>query len=395
MRQTLLAVVLLLAVAPGATAQVPLTLGEVFSLGSKILGEERKVVVWTPPDYAGGARRYPGLYLTDAERQFGHSVTTVEFLSRNGRMPAAIVVGIFNVARTRDLTPYTANDFDTDRRLPTAGGADKFLQFVETELVPWVEQRYRTEPFRMFAGHSFGGLFAVHALATKPDLFNVVIAVSPTLHWRQNEPVKRLKALVESRRDLNRTLYITLGTEGPDMQTGFDALKAVLEKQAPAGLHWSLAQMPAEDHGSIVLRSHYDAFEKTFDGWQLPLTEGRRFEGGLKAVEAHYEKLSARLGWKATPPEQIVNALGYAALAASRMDEALEFFEFNVRTYPESANVYDSLGEGLEAAGRLDEALAKYEEAIRRAEGAGDSLLEAFTQHRDALKKKMAEKKSP
>ena len=58
---------------------------------------------------------------------------------------------------------------------------------------------------------SFGGLFAVHALATKPELFNVVIAVSPTLHWRQNEPVKRLKALVESRPDLNRTLYITLG----------------------------------------------------------------------------------------------------------------------------------------------------------------------------------------
>jgi len=389
MRRTLLLVVALLAIAPAARAQAPLNLGEVFNLDSKVLGEARKVVVWTPPDYASSGRRYPVLYLTDAERQFGHSVTTIEFLSRNGRMPAAIVIGIFNVARTRDLTPYTANEPDVDRRLPMAGGADKFLQFVETELVPWVEQQYRTEPFRMFAGHSFGGLFAVHTLATKPELFNVVIAVSPTLYWRQDEPVKRLKALVETRRDLNRTLYLTLGTEGAQMQSGFDALKAVLEKQAPPGLHWSLVQMPAEDHGSIVLRSHYDALEKTFDGWQLRLTDGR-YEGGLKAVEAHYEKLSARLGWKATPPEQIINVLGYAELGAGRIEEALEFFQYNVRAYPGSANVYDSLGEGLEHAGRLDEALAKYEEAIRRAEAAGDTLLDAFVQHRDALRKKMA-----
>jgi predicted alpha/beta superfamily hydrolase len=366
MRQTFLLVLALLGLPAPATAQVPLNLGEVFALASQVLGEERKVVVWTPPDYAASGRRYPVLYLTDAERQFGHSVTTIEFLSRNGRMPAAIVVGIFNVARTRDLTPYTANAPDVDRRLPTAGGADKFLQFVETELVPWVEKQYRVEPFRMFAGHSFGGLFAVHALATRPDLFNVVIAVSPTLYWRQMEPVKRLTALVETKRDLNRTLYVTLGTEGAEMQSGFDALKAAFEKKAPAGLHWNLVQMPAEDHGSIVLRSHYDALEKTFDGWALPLTAGR-YEGGLKAVEAHYEKLS---------------------------EDALAYFEYNVRTYPGSANVYDSLGEGLEAAGRLDEALAKYDEAVRRAEAAGDSLLDAFIQHRDALRKKIAERPS-
>jgi predicted alpha/beta superfamily hydrolase len=391
MRRTLLLLVAFLVVGSPATAQVPLNLGEVFALASKVLGEERKVVVWTPPDYASSARRYPVLYLTDAERQFGHSVTTIEFLSRNGRMPAAIVVGIFNVARTRDLTPYTANEPDVDRRLPAAGGADKFLNFVETELVPWVEQQYRVEPFRMFAGHSFGGLFAVHALATKPDLFNVVIAVSPTLYWRQMEPVKRLTSLVESRPDLNRTLYVTLGTEGAEMQSGFDKLKAAFEKKAPAGLHWHMVQMPAEDHGSIVLRSHYDALEKTFDGWQLPLTGGR-YEGGLTAVEAHYEKLSARLGWKAAPPEQIINVLGYAEMAAGRMEDALAYFEYNVRTYPGSANVHDSLGEGLEAAGRLDEALAKYDEAIRRAEASGDTLLDAFIQHRDALRKKIAAK---
>ena len=386
-RLAAVAAVLTLLAGPVA-AQTPLTLGEVFALDSKVLGEKRQVIVWTPPDYPVSGRGYPVLYLTDAERQFGHTVTTVEFLSRNGRMPGAVVVGIFNVARTRDLTPYAANDPETDKRLPAAGGADRFLQFIETELVPWVERQYRTEPLRLFAGHSFGGLFGVHALATRPELFNVVIAVSPTLHWRQSEPVKRIKTLIEQKPDLKRSLYVTLGTEGAQMQSGFDGLKRVLAS-APPGLRWDLVQMAQEDHGSIVLRSHYDALEKAFDGWRLPVTDGT-YEGGLRAVEAHYAAVSERLGWRATPPEQTINNLGYAAIAGGRVAEALEYFQFNVRTYPGSANVYDSLGEGLEAAGRLDEALSKYEEAVRRAEASKDPLLDAFVAHRDAARKKLA-----
>lgn len=170
----------LLASVVGAQAQAPLTMGDLVAVDSKIMGEQRRVIVWTPADYAVGTRAYPVLYLTDAERQFGHTVTSVEFLSRNGRMPPTIVVGLFNTDRTRDLTPY--KDKDDDTQLPTAGGADRFLCFIETELVPWVESRYRTQKFRAFAGHSFGGLFAMHALATRPDLFNAVVAVSPS--WK-------------------------------------------------------------------------------------------------------------------------------------------------------------------------------------------------------------------
>lgn len=387
-RLSALAAVLALIAVPCA-AQAPLTLGKVFPIESRTLNEERKVVVWTPPGYAASGRAYPVLYLTDAEAQFGHTVTTVEFLSRNGRMPGAIVVGIFNVARTRDLTPYKPNDPEADRQVPTAGGADRFLQFIETELVPWVEREYRTEPLRMFAGHSFGGLFGVHALATRPDLFNVVIAVSPTLHWRQNEPVKRLASMVKGRRDLKRTLYVTLGAEGPHMQSGFDALRRALKAAGSPALRWHLVKMDNEDHGSIVLRSHYDGLEKVFDGWRLPRTGGV-LDGGLSAVIAHYAAVSERIGWRASPPEATINNIGYAALAAGRTAEALEYFQFNARTYPASANVYDSLGEAFEAAGRLDEALAQYEKAVRQAQASKDPLLDAFVAHRDAARTKLA-----
>ena len=380
----------LLANAGIASAQGPLTMGDLFAIDSKVMAERRQVIVWTPPGYAVGNASYPVLYLTDAERQFGHTATTVEFLSRNGRMPAMIVVGIFNTDRTRDLTPY--KDKEDDVQLPTAGGADRFLRFIETELVPWVEGEYRTQRFRAFAGHSFGGLFAMHALASRPDLFNAVVAVSPSLSWRQGEAVKRIDAMLGQQRTLKGALYVTLGDEGPAMKSGLDRLRTVLEERAGKGLRWDLVEMLDEDHGSIVLRSHYNAFEKVFDGWRLPRPRNGRFKGGLKAVEAHYAKLSDRLGWAVTPPEATINALGYAAVADGQFDEGLEYLQANVRNYPNSANVYDSLGEGLEAAGRLDDALAKYEEAIKRAEADKDPLLETFRAHRDGARKKMAQR---
>lgn len=389
--RVLAVVVSLMASVGGSSAQTPLTMGETFTLESKVLAEQRRLIVWTPPGYAGDKHAYPVLYLTDAERQFGHTVTTVEFLSRNGRMPPMIVVGLFNTDRTRDLTPY--KDSDTDRQLPTAGGGDRFLQFIETELVPWVETQYRTQTFRAFAGHSFGGLFALHALAARPALFNATIAVSPTLPWRQGEAAKRIDTMLGQQRTLKCALYVTLGDEGEAMKAGLERLRTVLEEKAGKGLRWDLVEMLDEDHGSIVLRSHYNAFEKIFDGWRLPRTRNGTFKGGMKAVETHYAKLSDRLGWAITPPEATVNALGYAALAEHEMHEALEYFQANVRNYPDSANAYDSLGEGLEAAGRLDAALAKYEEAVRRGEAAKEPLLEAFQQHRDALRRKVSERR--
>jgi predicted alpha/beta superfamily hydrolase len=381
----------LMASVGGAAAQGPLTMGEPFVLESKVMDEQRRVIVWTPPGYAADKRAYPVLYLTDAERQFGHTVTTVEFLSRNGRMPPMIVVGLFNTDRTRDLTPY--KDKDDDTQLPTAGGADRFLRFVETELVPWVERQYRTQAFRAFAGHSFGGLFAMHALATRPELFNAIVAVSPSLPWRQGEAAKRIETMLGQQRTLKCALYVTLGDEGQAMKAGLDRLRTVLEEKAGQGLRWDLVEMLDEDHGSIVLRSHYAAFEKIFQGWRLPRSQNGTFKGGMKAVDTHYARLSDRLGWAITPPEATLNALGYAALAQHETDEALEYLQANVRNNPDSPNAYDSLGEGLEAAGRLDDALAKYGEAIRRAEADKDPLLDTFRAHRDAVRKRLAERR--
>jgi len=180
------ALLVLLATAFTAPAGVPVLAGQKVTLPSKVLGEDRTLWVSVPDSYARSAGRYPVLYLTDAEAQFEHTSATAAFLARNGFMPEVIVVGVQNTDRTRDLSP------SRDPEFPTSGGADRFLEFLETELVPFVESGFRTVPFRIFAGHSAGGNFAFHAMRVRPDLFQAVIAVSPWLVWDKRKELALL-----------------------------------------------------------------------------------------------------------------------------------------------------------------------------------------------------------
>jgi predicted alpha/beta superfamily hydrolase len=346
-----------------------------------VLGEERAFFVRTPPGYAQGAERFPVLYVTDAHTQFAHTVTTVEFLARNGRMPEMIVVGVTNTDRTRDLTPsrIVAPPGEGGAQFPTSGGADAFLKFFETELIPFVEGRYRTHPYRVFAGHSFGGLFAVHAFASKPELFNAYIAVSPALDWDDALAIRKAEELFRRRKDLDRSLYFTLGHEPGPITDGFNRFKKLLEKQRPAGLEWAAAHLEDEDHGSIVLRSHYLGLRHVFAAWQLPRdpTTGN-VVGGLREIEEHYAKLTKKYGFDVPPPEPLMNALGYQLLAAGRTDDAITAFKRNAERYPGSANVHDSLAEAYERTGRPELAKAGYEAAVKIGSATQDPNLELF-----------------
>jgi len=83
----------------------PITIGEIVKVPSKVLGEERTLLISTPANYARSSERYPVLYLTDGDPNLLHTRGTIDFLVRPGQMPDVILVGIRNTDRTRDLTP--------------------------------------------------------------------------------------------------------------------------------------------------------------------------------------------------------------------------------------------------------------------------------------------------
>jgi uncharacterized protein len=364
------------------------------SIKSEVLGEDRVILVRTPAGYARGTERFPVLYMTDGEAQLSHSISTVAFLAGNGRMPEMIIVAIANTDRTRDLTPTNASMSDGRRsfQFPTSGGADKFLKFIESEVIPQIESKYRVQPYRIFAGHSFGGLFAIHAMFTRPDLFNAYIAVSPSLQWDNQVELKRAEEFLKGRKEWKKTLFVSLGNEPGDITTSFNRFKEILTQNQPKDFEWQAQLMPDEDHGSVVLRSHYQAFRKIFDEWPLPTdADTGAVVGGWPSVEQHYKSLSQKYGYTIRPSEAFVNQYGYQLMGEKKMDEAIAIFKDNVKEHPKSANVYDSLGEAYEKAGQLELARENYEKAFTLGKEFNDQNVAIFKANFDRLAQKNAQ----
>jgi len=390
MKRSVLMILVLWTVAAMAGAGQPITIGESITMPSKVMGEERTVLVSTPPGYEQTSERYPVLYMTDGNDHLTHTRGTVDFLARNGLLPQLIIVGVTNTDRTRDLTPTHVESLEAggqERPFPTSGGADRFLDFFETELMPYVEANYRTLPMRLFSGHSFGGLFALNAFFTRPEMFNAVLSISPSLRWDDGLPLRQADSFFKGRKALNATLFVAMADEerGTPSPTLLDRLEQTLENTDTAGFQWEVLRLPDENHGSVVLRAQYWGLREAFDGWRLPVDpETRMFDGDLEDLKYHYAQLSTRYGFTVIPGENMVNGLGYQKMTGQGdLEDAIEIFSYNVELYPDSANVYDSLGEALENAGHLDEALASYSKAVEHGAANDDANLGIFTANRD------------
>jgi len=383
-----------------ALAGEPITIGERVTIPSKVMGEERTLLISTPPDYARSQDRYPVLYMTDGDAHLTHTRGTVDFLVRNGLMPDVIIVGVTNTNRNRDLTPthaFRVADDGTRTEIVDSGGAAKFLSFFAEELIPYVDEHYRTVPYRIFAGHSYGGLFSLCALATRPELFQAFIAASPSLNFDDEYPLRTLEAFFKDRKELRRTLFVTMANEeaGDPAPTRFDRLKKILGEVKAADFVWDSRLMADETHGTVPLRSHYWGLRKIYEGWALPAgPEGGGFRGTVDGLKNHFAALSKRFGYAIVPPENAVNAAGYGALGRNDVEGALAFFRYNVEIHPLAPNPYDSLGEALERAGKLEAAHASYAKAVENAVALSDNRLAIFTANRDRAAAKLKEQQA-
>jgi predicted alpha/beta superfamily hydrolase len=352
-------------------------------IDSKVLGEPRVARIRLPDGYARGGARYPVVYTLDGDDHLDHTAATAAFLARQGAMPPVLVVAVRNVDRNRDFTPSST------RELPGSGGADRFLAFLVRELVPAVESHFRTERFRILSGHSLGGLLALHALAAEPASFDAYLAASPVAGWDDGLVIRELKRRLEQAGPLDRTLFLSLGDE-PGLRPGLDALESELRAAAPPGFRWRILRLPGDTHGIVPLASTAAGLRFVFDGFLPPRDPATgRPSGSADELEARYRQLSARLGFEVPPPEEALNAAGYALLAAGRAGDAVEVLRRNAGRHPGSANAQDSLGEALEAQGRLADAVAAYERAVELGEEQRSPFLNVFRTHLRAAQRKM------
>ena len=372
--------------------QEGIRIGQVERIQSKVLGEQRTLLVGLPDGYEQLTERHPVLYLLDGKENFEHVAGLVRFMGRVGQMPRVIVVGIANTDRIRDFTP-TAAPQALNGRAKTSGGGGKFSQFLEKELIPHVEKKYRTAPYRILVGHSLTAMFATHVLLTKPGLFDSTVAAGPYLTWDDRAVMANLTKKLAALPEKELRFHVSHGGSG-EAEHGIDkdvkALCDAMKRGGPKNLKWAFASYEHDHHNSAIHPAVLDGLRHTFPDWRPdPKTS-------LDSLTAHYDELSKRYGYSVAVPEGMLNMRGYQALMAKRTAEAIEIFEKNVEFHPESANVYDSLGEAYEADAQLDKALANYKKAVAilsKQKKPDERILGIYKQHVARAKKALEARK--
>lgn len=361
-----------------------ISIGNIETIQSTILNEKREILVYVPTSVGVDSKtRYPVLYILDGA-SFFYSVTgMVQYLSAIGKMPEMIVVAIVNTDRVRDLTPTHSTSWSNGEQDAThfknSGCGEKFISFIEIELIPYIDSHYKTEPYRMFVGHSLGGLMVVNTLINNPKLFNSYVAIDPSIWWDNKTIMKQAVIALKQKDYTGKKLFFASANT---MNKGMDTIRVVkdtahgnlhvrhnlqfreiLKKSKNNKLDWKWKYYTDDNHPSVPLIAEYDALRFFFKNYELPKQLDDR-SINAEYILKHYQNISTMLGYSVLPPQSTINFLGYDNLSSKLYDQAYGFFKMNIDNYPTSANAFDSMGDFYVEKNDTRNAIESFEKAL-------------------------------
>ena len=254
------------------------------TLQSICLGEEKGIQIFLPPEYDNrlhASTCYPVVCVLDAEHYGSLTYHLVKNLSQCAKIPDCIVIGVnADAHRFRDYTPTTSNlnwQGKTTDWGDETGGADNFLAFIKTEMLPYVNANYRTLNHRTLIGHSLGGLVTLYSLLTQPRLFHAYLSIDASLWWDHQWLVSAF-GLLDTAEVLEGRLYCSLAhhdNDGPDenremvLSTNrfIATLKERKEEQVKGGLNVTLQNFPDDTHTSVVVPSLFYGLKLLFNDY--------------------------------------------------------------------------------------------------------------------------------
>ena len=382
--------------------------GTLDSVYSKNLKEYRNFYVQLPANYNDNKNeKYPVVFILDGEVLLS-TVNNVQGFYTGGFTPEMVLVGISNDKnRTRDLTTSKVTEMYGMSFEQENGEAANFNKFIETELIPFIENKYPVTNYRTLIGHSYGGLFTIYTLINHPELFSNYLAIDPSLDWDGQKLLKEAQEKLSSQSYKGKSLFMSLNGQ-LHMQKSKVTLENVMKDTSDHtlfarsnitfsnmvkqnnknGLVYDWKFYPRDLHGTIAFPSIMDGLISLFEWYQMDNTD--KFNSPTTSKEELFsivnyraKKLKDYFGYLVPPyPEDLFNALGYMSLDMEQLEKSKMFFEFAIKFYPISANTYDSMSEYYER-------ISDYDNALKFATKAYEiSHNDYYKQRMEALKKK-------
>jgi uncharacterized protein len=215
-------------------------------------------------------RRYPVLYVTDGYWDFATVVASYNNLNYDKVVPEFIIVGLGYAGDNLDYGELRGWELSPVRLGPLAvgtGNADKFIASLEKDIFPLMERDYRADPAqRYLAGSSLGGLFALHAMYAKPDLFKGYIAASPAVVVGGDWIIGQAKAYAAAGKPIKARLYVTgADYEWPGFLAGIKRYQALLPELKHPGLVFQNRTIDGERHAGTKAESYTRGMRFVFE----------------------------------------------------------------------------------------------------------------------------------
>lgn len=250
---------------------------EVRDIHAQALKRDYQVYVALPDSYRESSRRYPVLFVTDANYAFPVVRNIAQRLAKHAGMEEVIVIGLSYAkgdsavySRRRDYTPTVPRNHgyrsDSPKRVPAFGEAEAYGRFIAAEVFPMVAAHYRADMNRkVFVGHSYGSLLGLQILLTNPRTFEHYILGSPSLWYDQGVIFDREKDYATKFKDMPASLYFGIGgsetlaagkkrsrsEQDADMVADLRDFDSTLKSRRYPGLKMSLDVFAGEDHASV------------------------------------------------------------------------------------------------------------------------------------------------
>ncbi|MEP2023363.1 MAG: alpha/beta hydrolase-fold protein [Reichenbachiella sp.] len=338
---------------------------------SNLLNEDRLITIQLPDDYSTNEDSYGVLYVLDGEYAFDFAAGTVSFLSNTfGHMPPLIVVGIPNIDRLRDVNvrPNNQNNYA------------KFLKFIESELMSFVNENYRTNGFDILYGWSSAADVNFQFLAKNPNLFDAHIQSGTGIG-----PKNAAFLSEELPKHNYKNNYLYVGTEGSDPRAiGHKKYQNLVVKIAPRNLKYKFELMDSSSHVDVLGEAIYEGLKFIFNDFYIPDSVVLQ---GVTQIKNYYKSLDQNYNFQVKIP---VGAFSESAgiLFQSRPQEAINLLKYGLSIHPTSADLHGSLGEVYEYLDQKENATIYYQLAYEKS----DSNLAAAMKYKYLSQKFKAEK---
>lgn len=330
------------------------------------LDETRKLKIQLPRNYEANSEKvYPIVIVLDADYLFEPVAGNVDYFSYWEDMPESIVVGVMQGDGRYDDCNYDDTNF-----LPSDKGVE-FFEFIGLELVPFIDQNYRTAKFIIAVGHDFTANFINYYLFKDPPLFNGYINLSPDLAPLMDE---RLPERIPS---IEKKIYYYLATGTDDIQDlmeNTETLNKSLVGLKSKNFEYFYDNFDGATHYSLAGRGIPNALEKIFSVYR-PISK-KEFKDVIMKLETpihlylteKYQTIEDLFGL--TNPIRVNDFIATATAAEKKKQwESLrEIASLAKKQYPDTALGDYYLGRYYEETGEPKKAMRTFQGAYDKEE---------------------------